>query len=92
MSRLLKFLVPCSLAAYVKAAAMLRRFLDANAGVIKLRACVRLLLCSRPYHDEHHAGFQIVVQISHVLCWGANIGKKRQIAENRRAEILNKIA
>ena len=67
MSRLLKFLVPCSLAAYVKAAAMLRRFLDANAGVIKLRACVRLPLCSL-IQDGHHVGFQIHMQISHVLC------------------------
>ena len=27
-------------------------------------------------HDSRHVGFQIVMQISHVLCWGANIGKK----------------
>ena len=38
-------------------------------------------------HDSRHVGFQIVMQISHVLCWGANIGK-RQIAENRLVEIL----
>ena len=27
-------------------------------------------------HDSRHVGFQIVMQISHVFCWGANIGKK----------------
>ena len=27
-------------------------------------------------HDSRHVGFQIVMQISHVLCWGGNIGKK----------------
>ena len=25
-------------------------------------------------HDSRHVGFQIVMQISHVLCWGADIG------------------
>ena len=24
-------------------------------------------------YDSRHLGFQIVMQISHVLCWGANI-------------------
>ena len=43
-------------------------------------------------HDSRHVGFQVVMQISHVLClggWGgwANIGKKSQIAENRLVEI-----
>ena len=38
-------------------------------------------------HDGHHFGCKIVMQISHVLCEGANIGK-RQIAENRLVEIL----
>ena len=26
--------------------------------------------------DSRHVGFHIVIQISHVLCWRANIGKK----------------
>ena len=27
-------------------------------------------------HDSRHVGFQIVMKISHVLCRGANTGKK----------------
>ena len=27
-------------------------------------------------HDSRHVGFEIVVKISHVLCWGENIGIK----------------
>ena len=38
-------------------------------------------------HDSHHVGFQIVMQISHVLCWGQTL-EKGQIAENRLVEIL----
>ena len=38
-------------------------------------------------HDSRHVSFQIVMQISHLLCWGGNI-EKRQIAENRLVEIL----
>ena len=38
-------------------------------------------------HDSWHVGFQIVMQISHVLCWGQTL-EKRQIAENRLVEIL----
>ena len=29
--------------------------------------------------DSRHVSFQIVMQISHVLCWGANIGKKGKL-------------
>ena len=42
-------------------------------------------------HDSGHVGFQIVMQISHVLCWGGGGGEtleKSQIAENRLVEIL----
>ena len=42
-------------------------------------------------HDSRHVGFRIVMQISHVLCWGGGGGQtleKRQIAENRLVEIL----
>ena len=38
-------------------------------------------------HDSSHVGFQIVMQISHVLCWAQTL-EKRQIAENRLVEIL----
>ena len=38
-------------------------------------------------HDSRHVGFQIVMQISHVLCWGQTL-EKGQIAENRLVEIL----
>ena len=27
-------------------------------------------------HDSRHVGFQIVMQISHVLCWGGGGGGK----------------
>ena len=38
-------------------------------------------------HDSGHVVFQIVMQISHVLCWGQTL-EKGQIAENRLVEIL----
>ena len=33
-------------------------------------------------HDSRHGGFQIVMQISHVLCWGANFGKKAKCGKS----------
>ena len=42
-------------------------------------------------HDSRHVGFQIVMQISHVLCWGrgggANIGKKANCGKSARRNI-----
>ena len=38
-------------------------------------------------HDGRHVGFQIVMQISHVLCWGANIGKKANCGKSARRNI-----
>ena len=40
-------------------------------------------------HDSCHVGFQIVMQISYVLCWGANIRKKANCGKsaNRNIEI-----
>ena len=38
-------------------------------------------------HDSRHVGFQIVMQISHVLCWGANIGKKANRGKSARRNI-----
>ena len=38
-------------------------------------------------HDIRHVGFQIVMQISHVLCWGANIGKKANSGKSARRNI-----
>ena len=34
-------------------------------------------------HHGRHVGFQIVMQISHVFCWGGQTLDKKQIAENR---------
>ena len=39
-------------------------------------------------HDGHHVGFQIVVQISLVLCYGANIGKQANCGKPTRLKIL----
>ena len=33
-------------------------------------------------HDSGHVGFQIFMQISHVLYWGANIGKKENCGKS----------
>ena len=60
--------------------------------LLALHACVRFASCENEtlhkqkelycvwliglIHDSRHIGFQIVMQISHVLCWGANIRKK----------------
>ena len=38
-------------------------------------------------HDSRHVGFQIVMQISHVLCWGANIGKNANCGRSARRNI-----
>ena len=38
-------------------------------------------------HDSRQVGFQIVMQIIHVLCWGVTL-EERQIAENRLDKIL----
>ena len=38
-------------------------------------------------HDSGHVGFQIVMQISHVLCWGANIGIKANCGKSARRNI-----
>ena len=34
--------------------------------------------------DSRYVGFQIVMQISHALCWGANIGKKANCGTSAR--------
>ena len=47
-----------------------------------LSEIIGLILKSR------HIGFQIVMQISHLLCRGQTLAT-RQIAENRLVEILN---
>ena len=36
----------------------------------------RVMVAIGLIHDSRHVDFQIVMQISHVLCWGANTGKK----------------
>ena len=38
-------------------------------------------------HDSRHVGFQIVMQISHVVCWGANTGKKANCGKSARRNI-----
>ena len=38
-------------------------------------------------HDSRHVGFQIVMQISHVLSWGANIGIKGNCGKSFRRNI-----
>ena len=38
-------------------------------------------------HDSRHVGFQIVMQISHVLSWLANIGKKANCGKSARRNI-----
>ena len=38
-------------------------------------------------HDSRHVGFQIVMQISHVLCWGANNGIKANCVKSARRNI-----
>ena len=38
-------------------------------------------------HNNHQVGFEIVMQIIHVLCWRQTLERK-QIAENRLLEIL----
>ena len=38
-------------------------------------------------HDSRHVGFQIVMQISHVLCCGANIEKKANCGKSARRDI-----
>ena len=40
---------------------------------------------------SRHVGFQIVMQISHVLCWGANIGIKANCGNSgrRNIELIN---
>ena len=38
-------------------------------------------------HDSRHVGFHIVMQISHVLCWGANIEKKANCGKLARRNI-----
>ena len=39
-------------------------------------------------HDSRHVGFQIVMQISHVLCWGGeNIGIKANCRKSARRNI-----
>ena len=37
--------------------------------------------------DSRHVGFHIVMQISHVLCWGTNIGKKANCGNSARRNI-----
>ena len=38
-------------------------------------------------HDSRHVGFEIVMQISHVLYWGANIGKRANCGKSARRNI-----
>ena len=38
-------------------------------------------------HDSRHVGFQIVMQIGHVLCWGPNIGIKANCGKSARRNI-----
>ena len=38
-------------------------------------------------HDSRYVGFQIIMQISYVLCWGANIGKKANCGKSARRDI-----
>ena len=38
-------------------------------------------------HDSRHVSFQIVMQISHVLCWGGNIEKKANCGKSARRNI-----
>ena len=38
-------------------------------------------------HDNRRVGFQIVMQISHVLCWGTNIGIKANCGKSARQNI-----
>ena len=38
-------------------------------------------------HDSRHVGFHIVMQISHVLCWGANIEKKANCGKSAQRNI-----
>ena len=38
-------------------------------------------------HNNHQVGFETVMQIIHVLCWGQTL-ERRQIAENQLIEIL----
>ena len=57
------------------------------------------LLCQEMHaigliHDSRHVGFQIVMQISHVLCWGkgggggrGNIRKKANCGKSARRNI-----
>ena len=56
---------------------------------IRLKLCVRDIGLIR---DSRHVGFQIVMQISHVLCWGgggggANIGKKANCGKSAHRNI-----
>ena len=39
------------------------------------------------FHESRHVGFQIVMQISHVICWGANIGKTANCVKSARRNI-----
>ena len=40
-------------------------------------------------HDSRHVGFQIVMQISYLLCWGANTEEKANCGKSalRNVEI-----
>ena len=38
-------------------------------------------------HDSCHVGFEIVMQINHVLCWGANNGIKANCGKSARRNI-----
>ena len=38
-------------------------------------------------HDSRHVGFEIVMEISHVLCWGANIRKRANCGKSARRNI-----
>ena len=39
------------------------------------------------FHDSGHVGFQIVMQIIHVVCWRANIGIKANCGKSARRNI-----
>ena len=43
-------------------------------------------------HDSRHVGFQIVMQISHVLCWGQTLAKKGKLRKIGSSKYWNNIS